>query len=258
MLFALRALGLNPPRPIPNRIAGIAFVSLFCSWWALLLLFNSTPEIDTYVSAHFFVREACRAGSSLNENCGHFPYRHMAYLEMLRMLLFRLPYLVAIFLAWKLFECYSHYGATFNAVRARTLKIALGSLVIGPGLIVNLILKDFWGRPRPFETLDFGGRLDFVQAGSMAGKCMSNCSFVSGEAAGASWLLCLIFFVPQPVRSALLLPLAAISLIAPALRLAFGAHYLSDVVLGWLSSLVIFAGLVALTDSPQHEKKSEI
>ncbi|CDM57084.1 phosphatase protein [Rhizobium favelukesii] len=92
----------------------------------------------------------------------------------------------------------------------------------------------------------------------MAGKCMSNCSFVSGEAAGAGWVFCLIFLIPQPARSALALPLAAVSFLAPAMRVAFGAHYLSDVILGWLSSIVIFAGLLALTDSPQGKKKSEI
>ncbi|MGO8426030.1 phosphatase, partial [Rhizobium ruizarguesonis] len=36
-------------------------------------------------------------------------------------------------------------------------------------------------------------------------------------------------------------PLAAISILTPAMRLSFCAHYLSDVVLGWLSSLVVFA-----------------
>jgi membrane-associated phospholipid phosphatase len=92
----------------------------------------------------------------------------------------------------------------------------------------------------------------------MAGKCVSNCSFISGEAAGVGWLLCMIVLIPQPLRSALALPLAAISFLAPAMRLAFGAHYLSDVVLGWLSSLVVFAGFLALTDSPHGKKKSEI
>lgn len=125
-------------------------------------------------------------------------------------------------------------------------------------MLVNFILKSHWGRPRPLETIDFGGALHFVQAGSMAGECASNCSFVSGEAAGAGWLLCLLFLVPRPLRLVLFGPLAAISLLAPALRLAFGAHYLSDVILGWLSSFVVFAGVLALADSPQPEKKLKI
>ena len=243
---------------MPDSDPAHVFIGLFCLWWLLLLLFNGFPQIDVYASAHFFVCEACSTPATFGKNCGYFPYRHEAYLGFLRTLFFRLPYLIAIVLLWKLLECYGHCGTTFNLARARSFKIALTSLMIGPVILTNLILKTYWGRPRPSQTLDFGGHLDFVQAGSMIGKCVSNCSFISGEAAGAGWVFCLIFLTPQPARFALALPLTAIAFLTPAMRLAFGAHYLSDVILGWLSSVVVFAGLLALTDSPQGKKKSEI
>ncbi|WP_037111272.1 phosphatase PAP2 family protein [Rhizobium sp. 2MFCol3.1] len=234
------------------------FKLLLITWFALLAVFNLFPQIDQEVSAHFFTMEACAPGAALQEICGHFPYREDFWLQILRTLLLRLPYVVAFVLFWKFIDCYSQFGATFDGERARKLKLALGSLIVGPIVLVNFILKDHWGRPRPFSTTDFGGALDFVPAGSTAGKCLSNCSFVSGEAAGAGWLLCLLFIMPRASRRALFLPLATISLLAPALRLAFGAHYLSDVILGWLSSFVVFAGILALTDSPQREKKLKI
>lgn len=235
------------------------FKGLLVLWLALLVLFNLFPQIDQSISANFFVRTACDASTTTSgATCGHFPYRQEFNLQLLRTLFLRLPYVVAFLLLWRLADCYGHYGASFNAIRARRLRIALGSLIAGPIVLVNFILKSHWGRPRPSETIDFGGTLDFVQAGSMAGKCLSNCSFVSGEAAGAGWLLCLLFLAPRPLRSALFVPLAAISLLTPALRLAFGAHYLSDVILGWLSSFVIFAGVLAMSDSPQLEKKLKI
>jgi len=259
----LTALGLSSGRA-PWRIAashGTAparrFIGLLFLWWGLLALFNVFPEIDIYASTHFFVQEIC-ANAAIGKFCGHFPYRQETYLALLRTLFLRLPYAIALMMLWKLAACYWHYGATFNAVRARAFKVALASLIIGPVILVNFVLKAYWGRPRPYQTVDFGGHLDFVQAGSMAGKCMANCSFISGEAAAAGWVFCLIFLLPQPARTALALPLAAISFLAPAMRVAFGAHYLSDVVLGWLSSVVIFAGFLALTDSPQGKKKSEI
>ncbi|WP_244541268.1 phosphatase PAP2 family protein [Rhizobium tibeticum] len=241
-----------------NDAPARAFIGLLCLWWLLLLLFNAFPQIDIYASKHFFVQEACKAAATVGGTCGYFPYRQETYLGLLRILFFRLPYLIAPMMLWKLAVCYWHCGTTFNVARARAFKVALGSLIIGPVILVNVLLKAHWGRPRPWQTLDFGGHLDFVHAGSMAGKCMSNCSFVSGEAAGAGWVFCLIFLIPQPARSALALPLSAVSFLAPAMRVAFGAHYLSDVILGWLSSIVIFAGLLALTDSPQGKKKSEI
>ncbi len=35
-------------------------------------------------------------------------------------------------------------------------------VILGPGLIVNGILKDHWGRPRPRQIVEFGGRLPYV------------------------------------------------------------------------------------------------
>ena len=261
MISALRLSSARPPWRIAasNGAPARAFIGLLCLWWLLLLLFYAFPEIDIYVSTHFFVRQGCKtAAAALGENCGYFPYRRETYLRLIRIFLFRLPYIIAIVMLWKLAACYWHSGATFNVARARTLKIALGSLIIGPVILVNFVLKAYSGRPRPWQTLDFGGHLDFVQAGSMAGRCTKNCSFISGEAAGAGWIFCLIFLIPQPSRSALALPLIAISFLSPAIRVAFGAHYLSDAILGWLLSVVVFTGLLALTVSPQGEKKSEI
>ncbi|HEY0122684.1 MAG TPA: phosphatase PAP2 family protein [Rhizobium sp.] len=178
-------------------------------------------------------------------------------MRLLRGIFFQLPYLAASVLCWMLIQCWQQHGATFKRMRACNLKIALGSLLLGPVLIVNLWLKAFSGRPRPRQTDLFGGTLDFVHAGSFAGKCVSNCSFVSGEAAAAGWLFCLIFIIPQPARTALAAPIVVVSILIPALRVAFGSHYLSDAVLGWLSSLVIFFALVALSQTTHSRKISE-
>jgi membrane-associated phospholipid phosphatase len=39
------------------------------------------------------------------------------------------------------------------------------------------------------------------------------------------------------------------------MRVLTGAHYLSDAVLGWLSSLVIFAGVLAITETLRHQRE---
>ena len=231
-----------------------SFVALFYLWWILLAIFYAFPQIDIAVSRHFFLVDTCKSSDVAAKICGHFPYGRTAFLETLRTIFFRLPYFVAVALLFMLIACYRHHGATFNALRARNLKIALLSLLLGPGLIVNGILKEHWGRPRPINTLDFGGTLDFMQAGSFAGKCISNCSFVSGEAASAGWLLCLLVLIPQPARTGLFLPILAISMLTPLMRLAFGAHFLSDVVLGWLLSVVVFAGIYSLAHSSAEQK----
>jgi membrane-associated phospholipid phosphatase len=83
----------------------------------------------------------------------------------------------------------------------------------------------------------------FMAAGNFGGSCQSNCSFISGEAASAGWLLCVIPLLPPKFRRMLAAPLIAISLATPALRVAFGGHYLSDVMLGWLLSPIVFLAL---------------
>lgn len=257
MIAALKTYISGRKISFPPTAADI-FVGLFCLWWLLLIIFYAFPQIDLATSRYFFTPAICDASSTPGDVCGAFTAANNWFLKNLRMIFFRLPYVVAIVQLCMLIACYTQHGSTFNAARANNLKIALGSLLIGPGLIVNVILKEHWGRPRPVSVTDFGGMMDFVQAGSFAGKCVSNCSFISGEAASAGWLLCLLIFVPQPARTGLFLPVIAISLLTPVMRLAFGGHFLSDIVLGWLMAVIVFAGLYAFTDSSHRAKNSEI
>lgn len=122
------------------------------------------------------------------------------------------------------------------------LIVALVSLCLGPGLMVNGILKAYSGRPRPVQTNLFGG--DFTPAGTFVGECAKNCSFVSGEASGAGWLLCLLFLLPARMRIWVGPPLVAASLTMAGLRVAVGSHLVSDALLGWLLAIILFMGLL--------------
>jgi lipid A 4'-phosphatase len=62
------------------------------------------------------------------------------------------------------------------------------SLLLGPGLLVNVILKDDWGRPRPGSVIELGGSHAYVHWWDRRGACLNNCSFASGEAAAAAWM----------------------------------------------------------------------
>ena len=125
---------------------------------------------------------------------------------------------------------------------------AIAALLVGPGLVVNVVLKEYWGRPRPASTDLFGGTLPFVPAGEWSNACPGNCSFVSGEASSIFWLICLIPLWPQRQRGKAGLAVCAIALLAAGLRVAFGGHYFSDVVLGGLSTLIVFAALATLAE----------
>ncbi len=116
-------------------------------------------------------------------------------------------------------------------IPSRVALMLIATLALGPGLLVNVGLKDHWGRPRPSQVSAFGGAQPFVPWWDPRGGCARNCSFVAGEASGAFWTLAWAALAP-PGGWRILAYGAAIAFGAGtgALRMAFGAHFLSDVV----------------------------
>ena len=115
------------------------------------------------------------------------------------------------------------------------------TLALGPGLLVNVILKNNWGRPRPIAVETFGGDLPFVGIWPISGHCDSNCSFVSGEASSAIWLLAFAVLVPLAWRNRVVIIALVLAFMFSLNRIAFGGHFLSDVVLSWTLTLLIIA-----------------
>lgn len=117
----------------------------------------------------------------------------------------------------------------------------LAGLALGPGLIVNGILKELWGRPRPVNVDLFGGDAPYQKVWIVSDWCSGNCSFVSGEASASAWLVAAALVSPAPIR----LVVTAVTVVyAGSLslnRVAFGGHFLSDVILAWLICGLVFA-----------------
>lgn len=109
---------------------------------------------------------------------------------------------------------------------------------IGPGVAIQL-LKRLVGRARPNEIVEFGGTLPFTPAWQVSSACSRSCSFASGESATAIALLALACFLPERWRLKAVVALVPVVLVFSLNRIAFGAHFLSDVVLAWLLMLWI-------------------
>lgn len=236
--------------------ACVLALSLFTLWGLLLAIFHFFPVLDIATSAAFFENAACPEGTANDIVCGDFPYRLDSLFVFLRKVLFYAPSAAAIVVVIALIMALQHHGATYEPQKVRRYGLSLIAFFLGPYVLVNLLLKGFSGRPRPHQTDLFGGELPFVPAGSFAGHCENNCSFISGEAAGAGWLVCLIPLLPRRLRLVLAPAIVAISLVTPAFRLSFGGHYFSDVVLGWLSSPVVFALVVAVFEITRVRKNA--
>jgi membrane-associated PAP2 superfamily phosphatase len=131
-------------------------------------------------------------------------------------------------------------------VRPRTSVFAFATLALGPGLIVDGILKRFWGRARPEDIVDFGGDAGFSPVWWISDQCGRNCSFVSGEAASAFWLVALAFLVPKAWRLPTAIGTLAVAAAVSFTRVATGGHFVSDILVAWLLTLLVMVALQRL------------
>ena len=115
-------------------------------------------------------------------------------------------------------------------------------LALAPGLIVNVVLKDHLGRPRPRELVEFGGQHHFVQFWQ-PGVDAKNSSFPSGHAAIAFFSMAPWFVYrrrkPAWAKGFLVFGLGFGSLIGLT-RILQGAHFISDVL--WGGGIVYIVG----------------
>jgi lipid A 4'-phosphatase len=128
------------------------------------------------------------------------------------------------------------------APTGRAVLFVVATFAIGPALVVNLGLKDHAHRPRPSQTIEFGGAHEFRPWYRFDGGCAINCSFVSGEASQSFWMVAPAMLAPPPLRAPAIGAALVFGAGASALRLAYGGHYLSDVVLAALLTLIIVQG----------------
>ncbi len=116
-------------------------------------------------------------------------------------------------------------------------------LVLGPVLLINVVFKDNWGRPRPSEIREFGGRSEFSQVWQ-PGPVTKNSSFPSGHAAIGFALMAPAFVLyrtrPRLAAAVLLVGLAWGMTIGAA-RVIQGGHFPSDVL--WSAGMIYLTAL---------------
>lgn len=138
---------------------------------------------------------------------------------------------------------YSALGAglrlPFARLDWRQLAFLYGSLLLGPGLVVNLVFKNHWGRARPRALDLFSGDALFTPALVPSDQCLTNCSFPSGHAALGFWVTALALVVPARWRAQAWTAALIFGGVVGGSRLVVGAHFLSDT----LASAVLVIGL---------------
>jgi len=241
------------PKPIQSKPvilprAGEWFIKGVFLALLSLFVFRLFPQIDVFVSDLFFTEQACPSGVE-GKRCGRFNLIRDPYLKDLREVGLYLPrllmLLVCLWLTWLLmFEPRKSTRHLYAPI------IAIISGLLGPALITNGILKEFWGRPRPFQTVDFGGEHPFVSPGTISSYCETNCSFVSGEATAAFWMLVLILWFTAGRRRIWTIVFGVTALAISILRVAFGRHYFSDITMAGFVAFLTILFAIWLVQTP--------
>jgi lipid A 4'-phosphatase len=209
-------------------------------WIPLVILLAATiifwiTNVDLLLSKQFFVDESLSSAKD-----SHWPLRVAEPWQTL--------YYLGIYPAWimgvggLLVFLVSFLWTKLEPFRDAGLFFAL-MLALGPGLLINGILKPNWGRPRPYLTIPFGGQDKFVPVG-VIGDSPDGVSFPSGHASMGFFLMApgFVLYKRNPRLAAMFFALGLTGGILMGLaRIVAGSHFTSDVV--WSAGIVYFTGL---------------
>jgi lipid A 4'-phosphatase len=145
---------------------------------------------------------------------------------------------------------WSRRPMTFLRLGSRSWAFLFLGLVLGPGLVANVILKDMWSRARPVQVEEFGGHQYYSPPLVISNQCDKNCSFVAGDAAMGFYLQIVAYVVARRFSGPLLAAGMAAGLAAGLLRIGMGAHFFSDVIYAGVFMTLTIAGLHAVLFGP--------
>jgi membrane-associated PAP2 superfamily phosphatase len=125
-----------------------------------------------------------------------------------------------------------YWLAVFKPWRKPALYLLLVT-ALGPGLVVNLVFKDHWGRPRPVHMVEFGGGHHYVPPLKIANT--NEKSFTCGHCS-VSFIAFAFYFLARK-RKILYFALTILFGLAMGLtRMSAGGHFVSDIL--WSGYLV--------------------
>ena len=141
-------------------------------------------------------------------------------------------------------------------VSGRAIVFLISTMLLAPGLVTNVVLKDYWGRPRPIDVTEFGGQQHFVPWWDPRGDCPSNCSFVSGDVSTTAWTFAPAALAPPQYRALAYGAAAALTVFMAVVRIMFGGHFATDTVFAgvftflivWLAYALIYRWRTRLDD----------
>jgi len=125
----------------------------------------------------------------------------------------------------------------YNLVLQSRAIYLLIALALGPGLLVNGVLKENFGRARPSQINAFQGDKQFTAPIMISNQCDTNCSFSSGHAASGYYFTAFSWVIPYWKNIIFLSGFVFGSLVGFG-RILQGGHFLSDVVFSFIFIII--------------------
>lgn len=125
----------------------------------------------------------------------------------------------------------------------REIVYVLAVFVVGPGLLVNTLLKDQLGRARPRDVQSNEEQALSTPPFMPSAACDKNCSFPSGDASVGFAFIAVALVGPRRWRRAGIVGAVALGSFYGVIRMLQGAHYLSDVIFAGLLVALVAVGL---------------
>src|ERR1700722_10742779 len=122
-------------------------------WWlfpiiVVILLVPFSPRLDLSIARYFYYPNSEEIGHFRSSAFDDFMFNYAVIPAQILAILATLLYLVSFF------------SASLKKYRISALVLIL-TMVLGAGFITHTLLKDQWGRPRPRQVVEFGGKQSF-------------------------------------------------------------------------------------------------
>lgn len=222
-----------PARPVTRRpdgwpawhdqaLAGLLLVAI--------ALFAAFPQLDLSVSARLY--EPGAGFVHRDDPVVQALYRFTPWIGRGLML--------GVFVYWLLCRL---RPAWVNTAWQHGAALSLVAALLGPGLLIEGVLKPYWQRPRPVQVVTFGGSHAYQPPFRFCGDCRSHHSFVSSHAAAGFALANLGLAAGARWRRRWLGIGLLTGAVVGAGRLAQGGHFVSDIVFAffavWLTGQLV-------------------
>ncbi len=157
----------------------------------------------------------------------------------------------------------------YYVTRQKDFIVIILTLALGSGLVAHLLLKDHWGRPRPRQTIEFGGSQAFhaFYQPQFFEQPQPSKSFVCGHCTMGFCFFSLFFLgIYYQKKMMALIGLLSALLLGGMLgyaRIAQGGHFLSDVIISafimWWTALLLtqafFSNYLLLKNDVENDEK---